>query len=489
MNLVWLKRDLRVRDHAPLSRALDCGPTFALFIIEPEWLAADEFSWNHFRFVLESLEELSPKLREIGVPLLIRTGSAVQVLAAVYNEGRFTQIFSHEETGLTWTYQRDLQVAEWCSSKSVKWNEFRQFGVIRRLKDRDTWAKKRNLILERPLHGLKAQPWPMQTLTSEPLPWSRLEHQSLMPRAQKGGIAQAEQCLTSFFDSRGENYFRSISSPSKAFDSCSRLSPYLAWGQISITEVHHAIANKRRSIANAPANERRLWQLSLKNFESRLWWHCHFIQKLESEPEIEFQNFNREFDGLRESEWNEAKFQAWCKGETGFPMIDACMRALRQNGWINFRMRAMLLSFATYQLWLHWKKPAIFLAQQFLDFEPGIHYSQVQMQAGVTGINTVRIYSPKKQQLDQDPNGEFVRCYVPELRNVTDADLAEPHLMPPLLSMASGFRLGVDYPYPIVNAEAAYQQAKDRIFECRNLAATRRAAAQVYQKHGSRKTK
>ena len=101
------------------------------------------------------------------------------------------------------------------------------------------------------------------------------------------------------------------------------------------------------------------------------------MQKLEDEPEIEFRNFNRAYDGLREDEFNDEYFEAWCHGRTGYPMVDACMRALHQTGWINFRMRAMLVSFASYHLWLHWRQPALYLARLFLDYEPGIHYSQI----------------------------------------------------------------------------------------------------------------
>jgi deoxyribodipyrimidine photo-lyase len=108
------------------------------------------------------------------------------------------------------------------------------------------------------------------------------------------------------------------------------------------------------------------------------------------------------------------------------------------------------------------------------------------MQAGVTGINTLRIYSPKKQLLDQDPKGVFVRRYLPELSAVPISDLAEPHLMPPLLQLGSGFQAGVHYPLPIVDPEESYRKAKERIFEWKNRPEVRKAAQKVLQRHSAR---
>jgi deoxyribodipyrimidine photo-lyase len=211
------------------------------------------------------------------------------------------------------------------------------------------------------------------------------------------------------------------------------------------------------------------------------------MQKLEDEPAIEFENMARVFDGLRENDFNQESFQAWCEGRTGYPMVDACMRALHRTGWLNFRMRAMLVSFASYQLWLHWRPTAVYLARHFLDFEPGIHFSQFQMQSGVTGINTVRIYSPAKQVLDQDPHGQFIRRYVPELAAVPDEYLPEPHRMPPLLQQSLGCEIGKHYPFPIVDYKAATKAAKDRLFAVRKRSEAKAEARRVYQKHGSRR--
>jgi deoxyribodipyrimidine photo-lyase len=224
----------------------------------------------------------------------------------------------------------------------------------------------------------------------------------------------------------------------------------------------------------------------LKSFESRLHWHCHFIQKLESEPDIEFRPVNRLYEGLRETDFSAVRHAAWCCGETGYPLIDACMRSLHATGWINFRMRAMLIAFSSYQLWNHWREPALHLARLFTDYEPGIHYPQVQMQSGVTGINTLRIYNPVKQQTDHDPKGIFVRRWLPELARVPLEILAEPWRMTADEQMQAGCVIGRDYPEPVVEHLAAARAARDAVWAVRRLQEAGAEARRVFVQHGSR---
>jgi deoxyribodipyrimidine photo-lyase len=258
--------------------------------------------------------------------------------------------------------------------------------------------------------------------------------------------------------------------------------------------VHHTTA---RRVAELRESERgggpvdRRWFGSLSSFAARLRWHCHFMQKLEDEPRIEFQNFSHAFDGLREefsaSDEGQERLRLWQEGRTGYPMVDACMRAVQATGWLNFRMRAMVASFAAYHLWLHWRQPAVFLARHFLDFEPGIHFSQFQMQAGTTGINTIRIYSPAKQVLDQDPRGVFIRRWLPELAGVPDSWLSQPHLMPADLQNRSGCLIGRDYPAPVVDHKAAVVLARERLAAARRRPGAGSESRRVLSKHGSRK--
>ncbi|MEM7755418.1 MAG: FAD-binding domain-containing protein [Planctomycetota bacterium] len=318
------------------------------------------------------------------------------------------------------------------------------------------------------------------------------------PLAQRGGRTQGITVLNSFLHDRGVNYRADMASPITGFDGCSRLSAHLAFGTVSIRETHHALRARQAELKSLPAAQRdKRWLQSMSSFQSRLRWHCHFMQKLESEPDIEFHNMNRAYDGIRTedpADWTDeerTRYRAWCAGRTGYPFVDACMRCLHHTGWMNFRMRSMLVSFASYHLWLHWRPTAIYLARHFLDFEPGIHYSQFQMQSGVTGINTVRIYNPIKQSQEQDPDGVFIKRWVPELADVPTRHIHEPwkHLSNEASPLFADQTATTDhaYPPPIVDHGAAYKFAKDRIFAVRKTAAARANAKKVYLKHGSRR--
>ncbi len=489
--LVWLKRDLRLRDHAPLFEASRRGPTIVLYVYEPSLWQTPEMDGSHLRFINECLAELEGELRQRGARLTRRIGEMPDLLAEIHRAHPIETLWSHQETGNRTTYDRDLRVAAWCRENAIEWREPMQHGVFRPLKKRDGWARKWKRQMEKecvpvPEHFEGVELEGQGEADESAL---RIEP-SRKGQVQAGGTQAGLLLLDSFLAERGVNYRADMSTPVAGWDGCSRLSPHFAWGSLSIREVYQRAKEREAELKAAKADGMEIdsrWLPSLSSFFSRLSWHCHFIQKLEDEPEIEFRNMARVYDGLREDEFDEARFEAFCAGQTGYPMVDACMRCLHETGWLNFRMRAMLVSFSSYHLWLHWRRPAQYLAAQFLDFEPGIHFSQFQMQSGVTGINSVRVYSPAKQAQDQDPRGVFIRRWVPELEGVDDAHLPEPHRMPPLLQRTSGCVIGRDYPAPVVDHKRAYKTARERIFAVRRREEAKKEAAEVYQRHGSRK--
>lgn len=496
--VVWFKRDLRIADHAPLIEALRHGPVVGLYLYEPELLHSPEWDASHSRFIAEALRELETEWTRRGGCLLLRRGEAVEQLDRLHRETGFVRLWSHEETGQRVTFDRDLRVARWCRDRGIVWEERRQDGVVRRLARRDGWA-------ERWASRMSGRMEPPPQVLGPGRPTGLASEGVLGPESlglgpvipsgwQVGGETVAREVLGSFLEDRGVGYRTEMSSPLTAATACSRISPYLAWGCVSMRTVHQAALQRQEALgwrrsAGEPVDRR--WSGALSSFQARLRWHCHFMQKLEDEPRIEFENFNRAYDGLREafteSEEGQLRLEAWRQGRTGFPLVDACLRSVRATGWLNFRMRAMVMSVASYHLWLHWRPTAIHLARCFLDFEPGIHFSQAQMQSGTTGINTVRIYNPTLQALEHDPQGVFIRRWVPELAAVPDAFLAEPWRMMRSQQEASRCVIGVDYPAPRVEARLAVLEAKARIARIRSSTVAREASRRVYLRHGSRK--
>ena len=300
---------------------------------------------------------------------------------------------------------------------------------------------------------------------------------------QHGGRRQALQVLHEFLNERSRQYRGGISSPLSATSACSRLSPYLAFGCLSLREVVQATHIQIKQLPASALQQRR----GLEAFISRLHWHCHFIQKLESEPELEWQNLHRGYDGLRENDWNEDHFQALVSGRTGWPLVDACVMMLHHTGWLNFRMRAMLVSVAAYPLWLHWRPVGEWLAREFLDYEPGIHWSQLQMQSGTTGINTPRIYNPIKQAQDHDPHGHFVRRWLPAMRRVPDSWLLEPWRMPDSVQKRCGITVGKEIPEPLLDLSEATREAKTKLLSRRAQPEVRASKAAIIERHASRK--
>lgn len=472
MQLVWFKRDLRLQDHAPLWHAAQRpGPLVALYIYEPALWRQPDMSPRQYACLYTALQDLKTSLARRGQILVIRVGEAIEILDQLRRKFSGFTLWSHQETGNFWTYERDRAVLRWARRMGIIWHEYQSGAVVRRLDNRDKWDTLWKEVMNAPPYPTPSFSTPA-LLESENLPEPDIFPTSMLFPGRRTAITR----LVTFLTQSGENYARGMSSPRTAFQVCSRLSVPLSLGALSIREVVQATQRRQQEVATQAPLLRGSWPLALRAFESRLHWHCHFIQKLESEPYIEVQNLHPAYNGLRGE--NQALFKAWAEGQTGYPMVDACMRALIATGWINFRMRAMLISFAVQHLWLDWRAPALHLARLFADYEPGIHYPQVQMQAGTTGINILRVYNPTKQGLDQDPDGAFIREFIPEIAHLPTEFIHTPWAAP---EPPSG------YPSPIVVEADARKFATTQVYKLRKDNEHHELATAIIKKHGSRK--
>lgn len=489
VQVVWFKRDLRTNDHTPLLLASQVGPVLPLYVIETGLWEQPDKSARQWFVTSNALEELRNELAKLGAPLVIRIGNVTNVLSQIKAHLNIGGLWSHEETGNGWTYSRDIRVKDWARSESIPWHEFPQFGVVRGLRDRAGWSKRWDQFMQSPVSVQPTTLKSVSPLQSVEIPKPEqlgLKADGIFD-AHLGKRSSGLALMRSFLNNRGEKYQKEMSSPLTAGSSCSRLSVHLSNGTISMREVSQAAVRRQKHIASLPRNERGDWGRALNAFVGRLHWHCHFVQKLECSPSHEFFNVHKGYDKLSDRKFDESRFVSWANGKTGFPFVDACMRSLTVTGWINFRMRAMLTSFASYQLWLHWRETGLHLARLFNDYEPGIHWNQVQMQSGTTGVNTVRIYNPVKQSQDQDPKGEFIRKWVPELYNIPDAFIHEPWSMGPLEQEALGFKIGKDYPLPIIDHIKGAKRARDQIYAIRKDPLFAEEADAILKRHGSRR--
>ena len=516
INILWFKRDLRLRDHAALKAAIESQnglnqkPLLLLYCFEPSVVDDPNYDPRHWRFVVECLADLNQQLTALRGPQihevlthewlpfefddeqtpLISTGprqvwvfhrEVLDVLKALQQHFTINTIFSHEETGLKVTYDRDKAVAQFCLEHDVIWREFQSNGVIRRLKNRETWADELLHTMRSPQQHPDLNRWCPASLPDDWYQTHRgpdlpIEWLTPNPVFQPGGEHNAHRYMHSFLTDRITLYAQSISKPLESRRGCSRLSPYIAWGCLSIRQVYQA----QMQAAKNPIQPGLGRQFNA--FASRLRWHCHFIQKFENEDRMEFENVNRAFDELPKRE-NPAHYAAWRDGQTGYPMVDACMRCLTATGYINFRMRAMLMSFLSHHLLQHWKEGAHHMARIYTDFEPGIHYAQIQMQSGMTGTNTVRIYNPVKQSQEHDPHGVFIKQWVPELANCPTAYIHEPWTMPPLEQDLYNFHISTDYPAPIVDITQTAREARIKLHQPRKTELGLKENERILKKH------
>lgn len=488
INIVWLKRDVRLHDHLPLHNAiLDGVPILLVYCFEPPLIDMPLYSQRHWQFVVEGLRDLHLQLRTLHPHnLQVIKGDFLRFLIACQKHFRIKALYSSQESGIQWTFDRDKRIKKFLESKKIPWYDYATEGVRRAVFNRDNWFKDWYIYMETSIPVTDytqaefiALPSNLSTTFDATHFTKQFPTINKKQAFQIGGERLGLKILKSFLDKRYEHYRWHISKPLESRTSCSRLSPYLAWGHISLRKVYQTTKIRQAQHTNGKL---------LRGFIDRLTWRSHFIQKFEDEITMESLPLNRGYTALT-IDHNPSYIKRWKEGQTGYPLVDACMRCLIRTGYINFRMRAMLVSFFTQHLLQDWKIAAEYLGALFLDFEPGIHFPQIQMQASITGINIVRIYNPIKQSLEHDPKGLFIKQWVPELQSISHEYIHMPWTLPPLEASRINFVLGKHYPLPIVDTAQTGKRARDLFWSIKKDPIVKQETKRILKIHANpRKT-
>ena len=451
--IVWFRRDLRVTDNTALETAAAQASKVIPVYVLSNWGGSHRWTGaNRQQFLCGCLAFLDQNLRAIGVPLVIRRGSAVEELQKLVQETRAQAVFFNRdpdpfgrrievelaalgrETGLEIVGCKDVSIHERDEVLTSSGEPFRVFTPYAR-----AWAKLARASANRRVRNLKSA----GSIFSLPLP--TLETWGLKPEADvlEAGEKAARARMKTFLESGLATY--GMGRNALAGTVTSRLSQDLRFGLLSIRELLQKCQERE---ADFPASGRK----SAQKFISELIWREFYLSILWHFPEVLDMEFNPKFRGMI---WpgKRENFELWCAGETGFPIVDAAMRQLNQTGYMHNRARMIVAMFLTKDLLLDWRLGESYFMQKLTDGEIASNNGGWQWSAG-TGADAApyfRILNPWTQTARHDPEGDYIKKWIPELRDVPPEKLAEP---PGL-----GQRLAKNYPAPIVDHARAREKA------------------------------
>ena len=465
--VVWHREDLRVADNPALAAAVaaetKAGPAdgdgaverdgsdariLPLFVFDPAFYGDRGMACDgRIEFLHDSLRDLHRQYRDVGAPgVTYAHGDPAEVLARFTDAG-WSVVATDGPTG-RYGLRRDNRVRERFGVRFVDGD-----GLVREAKHpRRDWKESIESWLAAEPHD-----WDPRSVTVERLDTGVTPQtvaaaygvDSSKSKVPDGGRAVGRERLESFVSQIGD-YPGRISSPVDAREGTSGLSPFLRFGCLSVREVHRYVEG------HAPDGRGK------SMFVSRLFWNLHYRQKLVDWPGWLDEAVNPVYREFNRDRHDPALVDAWKTGQTGFPMVDASMRCLRETGWLNFRMRAMCASYYFQILQQPWLIGADHFHRHLIDSVAAINYTQWQSQCGLVGRPGLRLYNPRKQVRDQDPAGEFITRWVPELEPLPAAHLDRPERTPLAVQDECGVRIGDEYPYPVVDYEAARDEFKRR---------------------------
>ncbi len=459
MKIWWIRRDLRLNDNQALAAAAGLGdPVLPLYILDPVFWRRGRVPKKRGAFLLSGLRSLDESLRLRGSRLIVRTGNPREVLAGLVAETGASAIYA-EQDFTPYARRRDAGVANRLPLHLVA--GLTVFPPSEVLKSDGTpytvftpFSKKWR-ALSPPVHAdlLKVPgfiPIP-DTVTTERIPGSPLESQPVLFPA---GESEAERRLNEFVRERIYTYADNRNRPD--LDATSGLSPYLRFGMLSARQ---AVVQARKAIFDAPddagAKSADVWL-------NELIWREFFHSILYHFPKVRRESFRSAF---RDIPWGNdpADIEAWRSGMTGYPFVDAAMRQLKATGWMHNRARMVVASFLVKDLTVDWREGERWFMQQLVDGDVAANNGGWQWSAG-TGTDAApyfRIFNPVTQSKKFDPDGTYIRRWIPELSDVPKRFIHEPWKMPMEIQVESGCTIGADYPEPIIDHKWARERALD----------------------------